>query len=762
MPRFVGRSLDKVRWIAFQVSITGCFLEQPVCFGNRDMFRRKEMSKRMLSFGLVGILVCMLFLSGCEFDLPDLFPDPPSIISVACDTQELIDAINEANADPNHTLINLDPGCSYQLTAVNNVESGVGANGLPIISTPITIEGNNANIWRNYQMAANEFRIFSIDWFGDLMLNDLIVSFGLLVTSDHFNYGGAIFVRGGDLTLNRSTLEYNQAVTGGAIYNQSGTVTLNDSTITDNEAVRGGGITNYLNGTVTLNASIVSENEAEETGGGINNYQADVILNANSVVNSNLAGTKGGGIYFYDGALTINHSDLNYNQAGEDGGALYYKSPSASLVIERGTFVENTAGILGGGIRISEGHFEISNSGFTRNQTIWGGGGMAIRGEGTINDFSLFLENTAAGGGGLYISYSSVVTIEDTVFLRNESSGVGGGIENRDDLTLTNCTLYDNQAEDGGGISTSGPLTVISSTFRENVAINQGGGIYAMMDSANNCSLDLLNTTISGNQASTGAGITVCHSGKIAFSTIANNVGTYAGGIHASGNLDITNSIVANNQPSDCRVGINGSINPSGENLDNDGSCTGFTITAYPWLGQLADNGGTTYTHALGAFSPAIDAAADCIDTDGGSVGVDQRGESRPYGSFCDLGAYEAQTDQQPLTFIDIPFVFRQNVNCRIGPHEKHVVVLTHLAEDTGKAIGRNKDGTWLAALISEDEGDFDPMWCWVPDRFLDRHGDKLTLPVLNHLPSPDRLEPKEPTKEPREPDTGCGEPGCP
>ena len=57
----------------------------------------------------------------------------------------------------------------------------------------------------------------------------------------------------------------------------------------------------------------------------------------------------------------------------------------------------------------------------------------------------------------------------------------------------------------------------------------------------------------------------------------------------------------------------------------------------------LQVNGGATLTIALLADSRAIDAipAEDCTDTGGIPIMEDQRGETRPSGSACDIGAYE-------------------------------------------------------------------------------------------------------------------------
>jgi hypothetical protein len=56
-------------------------------------------------------------------------------------------------------------------------------------------------------------------------------------------------------------------------------------------------------------------------------------------------------------------------------------------------------------------------------------------------------------------------------------------------------------------------------------------------------------------------------------------------------------------------------------------------------LGELADNGGPTMTHALLPGSVAI----DVIPADMCEVDEDQRGEPRPGGTMCDVGAFEVQ-----------------------------------------------------------------------------------------------------------------------
>ncbi|MCB0021284.1 MAG: hypothetical protein KDE09_25985, partial [Anaerolineales bacterium] len=172
----------------------------------------------------------------------------------------------------------------------------------------------------------------------------------------------------------------------------------------------------------------------------------------------------------------------------------------------------------------------------------------------------------------------------------------------------------------GSGIYNTGPLAVTNSTFSGNFG-SRGGGIY---NSAG--TLAVTNSTFSGNYPGYGGGI-------------FNDSGTanLAGNVFAasSGGDNCTNS---------------GTLNDNGYNLSDDATCTnggtGSATNATLNLGDLADNGGPTWTHALLPGSDAIDAipGGSCL------TATDQRGVARPQGSGCDSGAYEATVPDVSIT----------------------------------------------------------------------------------------------------------------
>ncbi|BCW93141.1 MAG: hypothetical protein KatS3mg007_1035 [Thermoanaerobaculum sp.] len=288
---------------------------------------------------------------------------------------------------------------------------------------------------------------------------------------------------------------------------------------------------------------------------------------------------------------------------------------------------------------------------------------IVIQGNGAIIERSTAvtcnLDSTAAAGEFRIFEVSSgaSLTLQDLTVQNGCADGPiapdhqsGGGIWNSGTLTLTNSTISGNSArQSGGGILNGGTATLTNSTISGNSAFLSGGGIR------NGGTATITNSTISGNSASSGSGIYnyLFATLNASFVTVANNTG--GSGIRnlalapSVGTINIKNSIVAANPAGNCANDSGATFNSQGGNFASDNSCPGFTQSASLNLGPLANNGGPTQTHALGPGSAAIDAAADCafVNPPGGTATTDQRGVSRPQGSQCDAGAFEAGADMQ-------------------------------------------------------------------------------------------------------------------
>jgi hypothetical protein len=69
-------------------------------------------------------------------------------------------------------------------------------------------------------------------------------------------------------------------------------------------------------------------------------------------------------------------------------------------------------------------------------------------------------------------------------------------------------------------------------------------------------------------------------------------------------------------------------------------------------LGPLQDNGGPTWTMALGPGSAAMDAGNDAICAADPVNTLDQRGVVRPQGAHCDSGALEQLRTWLPVLVV--------------------------------------------------------------------------------------------------------------
>ncbi len=278
------------------------------------------------------------------------------------------------------------------------------------------------------------------------------------------------------------------------------------------------------------------------------------------------------------------------------------------------------------------------------------GGGILNDAGGTLTvSASTINGNTSVRAGGGIEDNASTTSLNGVILSGNEtgdSPGNGGGlhISGAGTATVTDSTVQNNTATEGGGLwnAGAGTLTVDGSTLNNNTADGTadgqdgGGAIY------NDGMLTVVNSTVSGNSAPTGGGIS--NVGGNANATVVNSTlyENSQGGINNNGgSLGLNQSIVAHVSATgdDCT----GTITAMNANLDSDGTC-GASLTGNTLLGALADNSGSTQTHALMAGSPALEAGDNAVCAASPVNGVDQRNMERPQGMNCDLGAYESDS----------------------------------------------------------------------------------------------------------------------
>ncbi|WP_071518696.1 DUF4347 domain-containing protein [Geitlerinema sp. PCC 9228] len=203
-------------------------------------------------------------------------------------------------------------------------------------------------------------------------------------------------------------------------------------------------------------------------------------------ITGGLTSSGGGGIYSV-GNLTLENSVVTGN------------------TISGGEFAD------GAGIYIQNSNLTILNSVISSNTGSDSvGGGIAVRGDGTVTiSNSTLSENTSVVGGGLSVQGNGDITISNSSILAN-TSGIGGGIyiNGNGNATITNSTISDNSTDvsnvetsHGGGIAIqeSENITITNSTISGNTAGGSGGGI-SILSINNNASSSILNSTISGNK----------------------------------------------------------------------------------------------------------------------------------------------------------------------------------------------------------------------------------------------------------------------
>ncbi|HEY5937210.1 MAG TPA: choice-of-anchor Q domain-containing protein, partial [Kofleriaceae bacterium] len=495
--------------------------------------------------------------------------------------------------------------------------------------------------------------------------------------------GGGIYCDHVELVLEDTTVIGNRA-------------SLTDTTTTEVRVLGGGGVYHQGDRLRIIGGSI-EENRvtggASGNGGGLvmdqSHHEWDALTdltvdgtsirgNTIELTGSDTRGT-GGGIYF----------------RGVEGPSSR-KMTLANVRLEGNRIVAN--GGMGGGLLCSVQNgfggsptIEIVGTTVAMNRLELGtgygtGGGIAVFEEYMDGDYELqvtvdrsrvtgnaIVGGNSISGGGLWLDHGPTF---DTS--RVEST-----------LSITRSEIADNELQgsmsNGAGIYyqchiCDSHLVLAQSTVSGNRSIGSQGAKSGGVGTGDIINVSVIDSTISNNEAraasgpARGGGIGV-HSHEIsslhvASSTITANLVTgpdaAGGGIYFDAWSDesnefedrltatVANTIVAQNTGGDCAAEFEWvfyEARSTGYNLFGAmGTCnviagTGDQLGANAQLLPLADNGGATKTHALGASSPALDRGdpVGCKAFDGTVLAVDQRDLPRVANGRCDVGSVEAQ-----------------------------------------------------------------------------------------------------------------------
>ncbi|MGI9087222.1 MAG: choice-of-anchor Q domain-containing protein [Chthoniobacterales bacterium] len=325
--------------------------------------------------------------------------------------------------------------------------------------------------------------------------------------------------------------------------------------------------------------------------------------------------SDGGAIRNGGGTLTVTNCSFTFcaaNNNSSSGGAV---ASAGTLFVQGCTFSHDEA--VFGGALYNTGSMTVTNCVFSANEAIPVGGAIANAGNATVTgctftqNFATFTNGYALGGAiyntGTFGIYSS--TFDSNYAMTNDTRSYGGAIVNHDgSLTLTNCTLFNNNAYQGGveseSMTGSASLSIVSCTFLR----NSSGQIYLLGVAGHPSTLAIANTIL-GEDGNYGTLPDVVVSGPVTVTSQGFNLCHDTGGGYFTA-------------PGD-QVNTDAKLDPSG----------------------LQNNDGSTRTIALAATSPAIDKGKSFTLTD------DQAGQSRPFdlpgypsaigGDGSDIGALE-------------------------------------------------------------------------------------------------------------------------
>ncbi len=320
--------------------------------------RRRLMRRARLS--LAGAAL-MLALSSVALGMT--LAEPQKTIDVAAGEVALFDngvcslieaiqnANNKTSGRPNDDCAGGNPDGADTINLANNsfymlteaiVTSVEGPNGLPWITSEVTLNGNKATIWRNDDYGY--FRILAVGKKGDLRLKDVSITGGRLKYESYYdgdgilnqgiltitnarvynNFGDGVWSgtddEGATLTVRNSTIEQNY---DHGLIVQGGYGSVYSSTVEDNT---GSGLIAMNGASVTVVNSTMTQNWAAYSAGGISVESGSTIYVDNSTIAHNHAQYAGGGIEVWNGGSASIHNTIVSGNDAEYGDEVYVYS----------------------------------------------------------------------------------------------------------------------------------------------------------------------------------------------------------------------------------------------------------------------------------------------------------------------------------------------------------------------------------------------------------------------------------------------------
>jgi uncharacterized repeat protein (TIGR01451 family) len=504
---------------------------------------------------------------------------------------------------------------------------------------------------------------------GTLILSQSLLADNVSGGGGGYSRGGAIY-NSGTLTVTESTFLSNSTQgtnlfsSGGGIYNE-GTLFLVNSTFSGNVATSssgwgGGAVFNIAAysgvGRATLVYNTFVGNSAYE-GGAVNNHSSATMWLSNNIIEQNTTVAPAGSGCYGEGTITASHNIIDTGTFGQTSGCnngLVAKSANLGALGDYGGPTPIFPLLLGtraldagdpascpaidgrgqprpAGAACDIGAYEASElyNCYTFNVT-----SAADSGDGTLRQaLAAACENaTISFASDMTITLASTLPVTRTVTVDGSGHAVslsGGGsvrpltIGATGHVTLTSLSLINGLASQGGAIYNQGALTLVQSTLSGNQATTDGGALY------NLGALALVQSTLSGNQATADGGA-IANQGTLTLNTltVSGNSAARGGAIANSGSLTLTNSSLLSNTATSGGGGLYqtaGSLNVGNSTLSGNSATTGgggieaaggsVTLTN----ATIANNSGTTAGGLVSGAGATVNLSKTLLGDNGGS-----------------------------------------------------------------------------------------------------------------------------------------------
>lgn len=426
---------------------------------------------------------------------------------------------------------------------------------------------------------------------------------------------------------------------GGAVYIESHPrVSITWCSIMNNSAARSGGGIYVSNASPTITHNRIMFNTAGAGGGGICCYRSSRAHISMNEVSFNRA-SEGGGIYcrgplpgdMMEPSITANV--IEGNCAAYGGGCFFQdindeedqQDPEwAGIVVSENTVIHNSADYMGGGINFTDmcymtlkGNVISGNEVLEREDEWAGGGGICVYGWSWVfSEGNIIEDNSAAYGGGILLSIDGVL------------------LYSRRDIVRNNVAHFD-----GGGTHQKGPFDneqiLENDCITGNQAGSNGGGVCSIADRDG---LRIFSSTISGNRAPRGGGVSISPHGA----TEINNSILW-GNVDARGDISEVYIAPGDNpvrfRYCDVRGGSQAFAGPGAAAYDAAAWYTPFAnIDSDP---LFRGGAGVAPPYSLTGGSPCIDKGSNLLRLFP-LLDVDLAGNARLRNGTIDIGAYEA------------------------------------------------------------------------------------------------------------------------